>query len=893
MAAAGGTLSKEDFYPELSSLAAEVAAEAEDILRAQPQLAHSRPPRCEVSSLLGGTAPALASWVQNVTAWFIAPWSDRQDLVPRLRSFAELFCVRNRGRSFGSCSLLPDDRLYDGHSASREARQVAARRCPMLRLLSILVSVDFGLQEPLSARSFHNSMLGFARYHFLSRRLRWPPPPTLDSASDVDAGIRSLRLGELRAVAQFRTLAVYNTRHPAEFTDNSCEGQWCFLYPCMSGCPQELCVDTRIDVVERGLVEVGHILDAFFKDPEHSLQFIPIGNEQAVRIHVEGRQFGAVLGPVTGSMDPRVCYECLATPERDFANAVNVQFHVTSQHGCVSLRIALELICAANDALQGHVWDAIARLFSAAMMTTICSDCVDGWWLPLRPAGLWHSLAAAMDGVAAVLDIGRSPVAWWWAAIGEARSPGPQLWYGPEVTVCPVELDDGVRLSCRGLEIGHRSRFANAVAKPERDALRSCWSSLQYDVAAVRVEDSGCDASRTLIMLPHSDLIGHVINGVLWFLPLVWSIHAEFGGPHRVTLVVIDTGWVTSGKWTQAFEHDVLHFDEINFESRTNQRFFMPLLPLLTDEPLLHMSEIVARPGCPSLCFHRGVWGFRLLSKAQERQEWPRRASVSVFQEAMDFWTESSAVVRNAMSISRFVVGPHVRMLSSAPDTSSGAKRALRIVLRQRVNTRRIENIEDLVHLLMSAPVANGLRPFVAVVGEGRFVSLDSMSPLEQMALARQADIFISPHGNELGFVAFMRPETWAVEMVPSLAAGYATLMRWHYCVDGWDANPGSLVGHIALRAGVHHACLNAGFAGANTSGGAALHWRLAPALVVDLADLSSILARPFRALGEQVPPRPAQAVPSQVLGQRCPWLDPEGFCEGVPTEAESLNALG
>mmetsp|Transcript_43991 Transcript_43991/g.141022 ORF Transcript_43991/g.141022 Transcript_43991/m.141022 type:complete len:135 (+) Transcript_43991:146-550(+) len=127
------------------------------------------------------------------------------------------------------------------------------------------------------------------------------------------------------------------------------------------------------------------------------------------------------------------------------------------------------------------------------------------------------------------------------------------------------------------------------------------------------------------------------------------------------------------------------------------------------------------------------------------------------------------------------------------------------------------------------------------------------MPALQQIALARQADILVGPGGNELGLVAFARFGAWVVELVPPPIALQNASYELAYCAhEGWDNNPGSIVGHPARRAGAHHACLLvAPSIGRRliASDVSSPHWRETPGLVVSVQSLKTTLQSALTAL--------------------------------------------
>lgn len=97
-------------------------------------------------------------------------------------------------------------------------------------------------------------------------------------------------------------------------------------------------------------------------------------------------------------------------------------------------------------------------------------------------------------------------------------------------------------------------------------------------------------------------------------------------------------------------------------------------------------------------------------------------------------------------------------------------------------------------------------------------------------------------------------------------------------CQDEWDVQPGSLAAHTALRAGVHHACLNVqahSSKALTTTDVRAPHWRETPSIQVDATDLFKALALPFGELARE---------PAWIRGAACdihegrPWFDAAGW---------------
>jgi len=545
-------------------------------------------------------------------------------------------------------------------------------------------------------------------------------------------------------------------------------------------------------------------------------------------------------------------YSCELEPDSETRAATARAFLTTTFIGCIATRIAVELICSAGDADQGLIRDAISRLFSAAFMATVCVDCVEGWQLPLRPGGLWYAAAAAQEsaeGRGLLLPAGAAgPVdqqaarAWWREALAEARGTAAPAWEGPEVTVCPVELEDGAVLTCSGLEVGHRSRFANAMVVPPRPFLRACRSALRYHAAARLVPREGCDA-RTLVLLPHADLIGHLINGLQWFLPLVWSVHAELGGPSNIVIAVVDSGWIKS--------KDNFKFNTRDYEHRENQRFFLPMLPLLSVSPPIFLSSLQSQ-GCPRLCFRRAVWGYRQLSTHRERLQAGRpRPGAAVYQEAMELWTRASPVVSDAVvRTDRFVAGPGLRPGLGRSDDNAAEAAAVRLLFIQRVHVRRLHNIEELLAAAAVQATEYGFTARVMVAGENGTAGWKAMSSLAQMGMARQTDVMIGPSGNELGLAAFMRRRRWLLELMPPpVSYQDGSMFEINNCPASWDVTSGSLVGHTALRADVHHVCIPVSVpAGDGTSvlDLSAPHWRAIPSMLVDPDQFKKAMVYPL-----------------------------------------------
>eukprot|EP00930_Biecheleria_cincta_P003963 TRINITY_DN104870_c0_g1_i1.p1 TRINITY_DN104870_c0_g1~~TRINITY_DN104870_c0_g1_i1.p1 ORF type:complete len:139 (+),score=15.60 TRINITY_DN104870_c0_g1_i1:39-419(+) len=108
---------------------------------------------------------------------------------------------------------------------------------------------------------------------------------------------------------------------------------------------------------------------------------------------------------------------------------------------------------------------------------------------------------------------------------------------------------------------------------------------------------------------------------------------------------------------------------------------------------------------------------------------------------------------------------------------------------------------------------------------------------MDQISLARQADLLLGPSGNELGLGAFMRRGTWLIELMPKAVQSESRdFYEFTNCREGVDANPGSLVGHLALRTGVRHLCVNVNRHRVfTTSELSSPHWRFTPEITVEL----------------------------------------------------------
>ncbi|CAE7475639.1 unnamed protein product, partial [Symbiodinium pilosum] len=180
------------------------------------------------------------------------------------------------------------------------------------------------------------------------------------------------------------------------------------------------------------------------------------------------------------------------------------------------------------------------------------------------------------------------------------------------------------------------------------------------------------------------------------------------------------------------------------------------------------------------------------------------------------------------------------------------------LLLIQRVKSRRLEDLDGLVKILEEEILGYNLLPRVAIVAENGTSSWQQLPAMDQIALARQADIMVGPSGNELGLAAFMRESTWLVELMPQAVKD--PLKRWSptgryevtNCMERINGNPGSLVGHVALRAQVYHLCMN-------VNRGRFFevqelqhpHWRATPSLYIDFRALREVLALPLSVIQE------------------------------------------
>ncbi|OLP91921.1 hypothetical protein AK812_SmicGene26320 [Symbiodinium microadriaticum] len=231
-----------------------------------------------------------------------------------------------------------------------------------------------------------------------------------------------------------RTLAVlrfsYKVRPYIFASDNNCAGQWCFFEPCEEFCPTELCFDARIDWV--------------------------IDGKEVVPIYV---------GNSKASVDGGVYLEYGCDRNRTV--------------GCLAMRIAMELLCAAADANILEISRSLSRITMAAVMATISADCDDSWFF--RPATLWNFLSIAHDtagGISTVDEAGSTDPgapqrarSWFTNAWALASERSSLRWDGPELAVCPVQLEHGATLSCRGLELSAASRHVQDQRRPSNVTL--------------------------------------------------------------------------------------------------------------------------------------------------------------------------------------------------------------------------------------------------------------------------------------------------------------------------------------------------------------------------------------------------------------------------------------
>merc|ERR1712216_218050 len=127
----------------------------------------------------------------------------------------------------------------------------------------------------------------------------------------------------------------------------------------------------------------------------------------------------------------------------------------------------------------------------------------DRWQLPVGPSSIWDAVAAAHKDLledAPTPDGTWQPVSgllWWRSLFADAvrhqSERISEVWEGPEVTVCPAMLETGAALSCRGLEVDSRGRFAKVAAQPRRLFFRGCRSSLMYGIRLVDLSAVMCD----------------------------------------------------------------------------------------------------------------------------------------------------------------------------------------------------------------------------------------------------------------------------------------------------------------------------------------------------------------------------------------------------------------
>ncbi|CAE7233348.1 unnamed protein product [Symbiodinium natans] len=520
------------------------------------------------------------------------------------------------------------------------------------------------------------------------------------------------------------------------------------------------------------------------------------------------------------------------------------------------MRIAMELLCAAADANILEIGRSMARMTLAAVMATISADCPylrgdDSWTLFFRPATLWHFVSIAHDtaeriplaegaGAKERADSQKLARSWFSTAWARASERSSLKWDGPELAVCPVQLEHGATLNCHGLALSSANRYVQI----RRGFLRSCMSALRYGFEATG-QRAGCKR-RTLVMLPHADLVGHLINGVQWFLALVRAIFQDQRSRSNVTLAVIDHGWISEGLGPARFATS-------HYESRAKPGLFLKLLQDLSDEPVLFLSQLVQDAGasCTSVCFTRAVWGFPQLH-AHSLEHLEHRPGVAVYKEAMLFWKGASVSLQRALSTDQFRPRPGLR-LSPRSAGAAGSGPVLRILLIQRVNTRRLADLDGLIDQLESDILDHGFVPRVVVAGENGTSAWQQLPALDQIALARQADIMIGPSGNELGLGAFMREETWLVELMPQAVVDPSKrtqpLVRYEVtnCVEHVNGNPGSLVGHVAVRAHLYHLCMNVNRGRIfEVQELESPHWRFTPRLHVDLNAFREMMALPL-----------------------------------------------
>ena len=190
------------------------------------------------------------------------------------------------------------------------------------------------------------------------------------------------------------------------------------------------------------------------------------------------------------------------------------------------------------------------------------------------------------------------------------------------MAICPLTLEQGVRLTPQGLELESRNRFVQV-----RHFLRSCLSALRYRFSEFSAPED-CD-DRTLLLLPHADLVGHMINGVHWFLPFVRALFLQHGGREAVRIAVVDRDWVETGAQHAGTP----------YETRSTPGFFLPLLEELSSEPVIYLSDFVTRKR--SLCFKRASWGYpQLHAHSLDHQQ--HVVGKAVYKEALLKWKDSS-----------------------------------------------------------------------------------------------------------------------------------------------------------------------------------------------------------------------------------------------------------
>ena len=160
---------------------------------------------------------------------------------------------------------------------------------------------------------------------------------------------------------------------------------------------------------------------------------------------------------------------------------------------------------------------------------------------------------------------------------------------------------------------------------------------------------------------------------------------------------------------------------------------------------------------------------------------------------------------------------------------------------------------QTLVKIIERQMLGFGFQPRVGIVGENGTAGWKQLRSVEQIALARQADVLCGPSGNELGLGAFMREATWLLELMPQPVV---TQEQGRYemtnCNEKMNANPGSLVGHVALRSHVYHLCMNVNLGRVyRTTDLESPHWRFTPSMHVNGFALQEMLSLPFSVIAE------------------------------------------